>query len=80
MEDVYDLLAAKDDKEKKGCRLKLRETVDDGVMVEGLLHADISCVSDALELMRVGEARRSTATTDMNRCHCHPVSCALAAG
>ncbi len=80
MEDVYDLLAAKgggsssaiddkdgkDNKEKKGARLKLRETADDGVVAEGLQQLELSSLSDALELIRLGESRRSTACTDMN--------------
>ncbi len=55
--------------DKKGARLKLRETVDDGVIAEGLQQLEISSLSDALELIRLGEARRSTACTDMNRHH-----------
>ena len=85
MEDVYDLLAAKGSSssatttsssssafacdDKKGTRLKLRETLDDGVVAEGLQQLEISCLSDALELIRLGDARRSTACTDMNRQH-----------
>ena len=51
----------KDNREKKGARLKLRETVEDGVIAEGLQQLQLASLADALELTRVGEARRSTA-------------------
>jgi hypothetical protein len=82
MEDVYDLLAPRcgaassssssvcderdHTKERKGARLKLRETVDDGVVVEGLQQLELATVSEALELIRLGEGRRATGCTDMN--------------
>jgi hypothetical protein len=56
----------RENRDKKGARLKLRETVDDGVIVEGLQQLELSSLSDALELIRLGESHRSTACTDMN--------------
>ena len=67
-ERVFDLLAS-----TRAC-LRVRESPDKGIYVEGLVECVVTSAADVLELIASGNKIRSTASTNMNayssRSHC----------
>ncbi|KAF2138839.1 uncharacterized protein K452DRAFT_300901 [Aplosporella prunicola CBS 121167] len=46
--------------------LKIRESMTDGVYVQGLTDAPVKCYADVERLMKIGDLNRTTASTKMN--------------
>ena len=69
-EEVRDLLSEKTENKSKRAKnrgsLKLRETPDRGVWIEGLSKHSTSTTTDVLDLIQIGSKARSTASTNMN--------------
>lgn len=63
-EVVRDLLNPEGNVSKSG--LRIRETPDKGVWVEGLAEEYVTCENDVLQLLLRGEEFRATSSTDMN--------------
>eukprot|EP00298_Acanthocystis_sp_HF-20_P012462 c19900_g1_i1.p1 GENE.c19900_g1_i1~~c19900_g1_i1.p1 ORF type:complete len:866 (-),score=363.11 c19900_g1_i1:110-2707(-) len=65
-EEIRDLLAENDPKQKNKVKLEVRQSPDGGSYVSGLTKLSASTLEDALRIMDIGRGSRKTSETKMN--------------